>query len=132
MMKKLLFATMALCLVMLAGCATSPPPAAVPLAAAAVQNRAVFAATLARVGTCEVDVAADYSQLIVSRQVATNLLTSKAMSVDVAKQVQAQADAVRADLDAACPSAADKLKPERLAAARTRLKTIAQLLEKKP
>lgn len=132
-MKKLLFAATALCLAgLMAGCATAPAPAAVPLATATAPNRAVFAATLAKVGTCEVDVAADYSQLIVSRQTATNRLLGKTITVDVAKQVQALADSARADLDAACPDTSARLKPERLAAARATLKTIAQLLEKKP
>lgn len=131
-MKKLLFAGAALCLLALAGCASLSPPAAVPLAAAAVPNRAVFAATLAKVGTCEVDVAASYSQLIVSRQTAANRLTDKAISVDTARQVQALADRARADLDAACPNDKARLNAERLASAKTTLKTIAQLLEKRP
>lgn len=135
--KYLMGALVALCLGVLAGCVSAPPappakPAAVELASAARVDRAIVAATLAKVGTCEVDVAASYTAVVMNYQRATNALVRGQITVDIAKRVRDLTDTARADLDAACPDASAKLKPERLAAAQATLQTASQLLEKKP
>lgn len=130
-MKKTLMLVALCVLALLSGC-TSPPSASVPLAASARSSGTLAAATLARVGTCEMDVAADFTALIMFRQRAARDVTNRVITVDQARQVQALADTVRIDLDAACPNASARLDVERRDAARATLKTIAQLLEKKP
>ncbi len=133
----------ALCLAaLLAGCATpqhpaqpaqpAQPGAPVSLAATAKSDRIMAAATLALVGTCEVNVAADYTALIMSRQHAALALTRGQISVQAASQVQALADSARAHLDAACPSSQATLDAQRLRSARTDLAAISQLLKAKP
>lgn len=116
---------------LLVGCAV-PPPATVPLAATARVSGVMAAATLARVGTCEMDVAADYTALIMARQRAARDVARRTITVDQARQVQALADSARADLTAACPDAAARLDVARRDAARATLKTILQLLEQHP
>lgn len=130
-MKRTLMLAAACGLTLLAGCA-SPSPASMPLAATARSHGSMAAATLARVGTCEMDVASDWTALIMFRQRAARDVTNRVINVDQARQVQALADTVRIDLDAACPSAAARLDVARRDAARVTLKTIAQLLEKNP
>lgn len=120
----------ALCLpLMLPACAT---PTAVPLQAAASTDGIIGTATLALTGTCEMDVAADMTALVIYRQRAARAVTRGQITVAQARQVQDLADNARADLDAACPNAAATLDVGRREAARATLKTIAPILEKKP
>lgn len=117
-----------------ASIASATQPAAQPtiqdLAATPATGRINVFATLARVGTCEMDVAADYTALIASRHRAASALRKKAITVQQAIQVQALADTARADLDAACPDVTAKLDTARRDQARATLKQIAAILEK--
>lgn len=127
-MKTLKLFLLLVALTVLAGCTTSPQP----LQPQSREGKVLAAATLAMVGTCEVDVAADYTALVLSRQRAARDLRAKTISVDTAIQVQALADAARADLEAACPNRAATLDVRRRDAARATLASISKLLEKKP
>lgn len=108
--------------VALVGCASQ----SVPLSGKADATGPYAAATLASVGTCEMDVAADYTALAMSRTRAARNLDKGRITVDQAKQIQALADRARADLDAACPNVAAKLNVARRDAARATLKTILE------
>lgn len=122
-MKKLLLAAAFAALAALQGCAlmglAGPPAAQTLVSAPAPGIRANGAATLAKVGTCEVDVAADYTALIIYRRQAARLVTAGKMSVPVATTVQSLGDEARRQLDAAC--VAQKLNPDALTAARKAL-----------
>lgn len=111
--------------VALFGCASQ----SVPLSGKADATGSYAAATLASVGTCEMDVAADYTALAMSRTRAARNLGKGRITVEQAKQIQTLADRARADLEAACPNAAAKLNVARRDAARATLKTT---LEKNP
>lgn len=106
----------------LAGCASQP----VPLSGTADASGPYAAATLASVGTCEIDVAADYTALAMARTRATRNLNKGRISVAQAKQIQALADRARADLEAACPNKSARLDAARRDAARVTLKTILE------
>lgn len=110
----------------IAGCASSH--SITPASGKAVS--ATASATLARVGTCEMDVAADYTALIASRYRAASLLRKKTITVEQAVQVQTLGDAARADLDAACPDAKAQLDVARRDRARAALGQIKTILEK--
>lgn len=132
-MKKLITIAALLAAALLAGCASAPQPAVTQptiqeLAAVPPTNRINVFATLARVGTCEMDVAADYTALIASRHRAASALRKKTITVDKAIQVQTLADAARADLDAACQDVTAKLDVERRDQARASIKQIATIL----
>lgn len=116
--------TLALFLIAVAliGCAAQP----VPLSGKAEASGLYGAATLASVGTCEMDVAADYTALAMARTRAARNLGKGRINVEQAKQIQALADRARADLDAACPNAAAKLNVARRDAARATLKNILE------
>jgi len=135
-MKTLTFFALAL----LVACTQAPAQTATPLsglsavpgaaqAGAARSGGAWAVGTLATTGTCEMDVAADYTALISHRHRAARLLSQGRMTVDQAVTVQAQADSARADLDAACPNAAATLDATKRARARATLKRIAAILE---
>lgn len=126
-MKSLFLA--ALAAVALIGCAASP---AVPLAGQAQTGGIIGAGTLALTGTCEMDVAADMTALVIYRQRAARGVAKGQITVAQARQVQTLADSARADLDAACPNAAATLDIGRREAARATLKKIAVILEEKP
>lgn len=129
-MKNKLILLAALCVPpLLPACAT---PTAVPLQAAASTDGIMGAATLARTGTCEMDIAADMTALVIYRQRAARAVTRGQITVAQARQVQTLADSARADLDAACPNANAMFDVGRREAARATLKTIAPILEKKP
>lgn len=108
--------------VALAGCASKP----VPLSGKADATGPYAAATLASVGTCEMDVAADYTALAMARTRTARNLGKGRITVDQARQVQAMADSARADLEAACPNKAARLNVARRDAARATLKTILE------
>lgn len=133
-MKKTIWSLLAVCAIAaLQACATAQPapPASAPqpLAASAKASRIVTTATLALANTCEVDVAADYTAVIASRQRATRLLTERRITVAQAQQVQDLADAARARLVAACPDKAATFKPTERDAARAALTAISTILE---
>lgn len=111
----------------LAACSTS-----VPLSGTAQTDAILSASTLAFTGTCEMDVAADFSALALYRKRAARDLTRGQITVDTARQVQALADSARADLDAACPNRKATLDVAHRDQARATLGAIAKLLEKKP
>jgi hypothetical protein len=125
-------------LALMLGCASpttsslSKSPEPVALSASAPTTRVMSAATLARAGTCEADVAASYTDLIISRQSAALALQRGKLAVQVAQRVQRLADQARADLDAACPDAQAKLNADRLRSAQAALADIATLLKVKP
>lgn len=106
--------------VALAGCASKP------LSGKADATGPYAAATLASVGTCEVDVAADYTALTMARTRATRNLGKGLITAAQARQVQSMADRARADLEAACPNKAARLNVARRDAARATLKTILE------
>lgn len=118
-MKTLAFILM---VVGLTGCASQQAP----LSGNASASGLYGAATLASVGTCEMDVAADYTALAMSRTRAARNLGKGRINVAQAKQIQALADRARADLDAACPNAVATLNVARRDAARATLKTILE------
>lgn len=127
---KTLILLAALCVpILLPACTT---PAAVPLESAAQTGGIISAGTLALTGTCEMDVAADMTALVIYRQRAARAVAKRQITVAQARQVQTLADSARADLDAACPNAAAALDVGRREAARATLKQIAAILEKKP
>lgn len=109
--------------VALAGCASSTQP----LSGKAGATGPYAAATLASVGTCEMDVAADYTALAMSRTRAARNLGKGRISVAQARQVQALADSARADLEAACPNKSARLNVARRDAARATLKNILEI-----
>lgn len=109
--------------VALAGCASKP----VALSGKADSTGPYAAGTLASVGTCEMDVAADYTALAMARTRAARNLAKGRITVDQAKQVQVMADSARADLDAACPNKSARLNVARRDAARATLKTILEI-----
>ena len=106
----------------LVGCASQP----IPLSGKAAATGPYAAATLASVGTCEMDVAADYTALAMARTRATRNLGKGRITVDQAKQIQSLADSARADLEAACPNRSARLNVARRDAARATLKTILE------
>lgn len=79
----------------LAGCAT---PAPTPVAGSG-SGGVVGAATIARWGTWEMDLAPAYTRLALARHNAAVALTRGRITVDTAVQVQAIADQARALLD---------------------------------
>lgn len=115
---------------LLQGCAT--PGASAQLATQGRSDNTISAGTLATVGTCEMDVAADWTALAMSRQRAARSLRAKTITVQQALQVQLLADSARQDLEAACPSTKAQLDIGRRDAARATLRQIAATLEKKP
>ncbi len=119
-MKKLLW----ILPMLLVGCAA-------PLETRKAESNVMAAATLAYANSCEVDVAADYTSLIMSRQRATKALQSKRITIEQAKQVQALADHARVNLDAACPNRRSTLDVSRHRAAQATLAEIAKILEKR-
>jgi hypothetical protein len=127
-MKNIIALLMGLALGGLTGCA-APPAVSLEGAAKAGPN---IVATLARTGTCEMDVASDFTALASYRTRTARLLETKAITIDQAIKVQALADSARADLDAACPDVSARLNVLRRDSARTTLKSIASMLEKKP
>lgn len=110
---------------LLAGCATAPT-----MQPQAREGVVYGGATLALVGTCQTDVAAEYTVLVLSRQRAARELRAKKIPVADAIKVQELADTARAHLEAACPSPGAKLDAARRDAARTALATITKILEK--
>lgn len=125
------YATLPGCATTQAGCAARAPTA-VSLATPAPKLPGVFsAATLALAGTCETDVAADYTALITTRWRATSALHERRITVAQAQAVQAHADAARAELDAACTPGKPVL-PDRVIAARKAIAAAQQVLESKP
>lgn len=116
--------TLALILItfVLSGCASQT----VPLSGKADATGPYAIATLASVGTCEMDVAADYTALAMSRTRAARNLTKGRISVTQARQIQAMADRARADLEAACPNKSARLNVTSRDAARATLKTILE------
>ena len=130
-MKQRLFGLLALCGALLVGACTTASVKQMDVAGA-VPVRVLGAATLARAGTCEVDVAAVWSGLSLSRQRAAEQLQGGRITVAQARQVQALADAARVDLDAACPNDRAALDAARLAKARQSIAAAGQILEKKP
>lgn len=117
--------TLALILItfVLSGCASQT----VPLSGKADATGPYAAATLASVGTCEMDVAADYTALTMSRTRAARNLNKGRISVAQARQIQAMADRVRADLEAACPNKGARLYVARRDAARSTLNAILEM-----
>lgn len=121
-MKTLLAILIAVALV---GCASK----SVPLSGKADATGPYAAATLASVGTCEMDVAADFTALKISRKrTARNLIKGRITKAQ-AIEIQSLGDSVRKDLAAACPNKSARLNVARRDAARATLKTI---LEKNP
>lgn len=108
--------------VALAGCASQP----VPLSGKGAATGPYAAATLASVGTCEMDVVADYTALAMARTRAARNLGKGRISVEQAKQIHALAGRARADLEAACPNKSARLNVTRRDAARATLKTILE------
>lgn len=108
--------------VALVGCAAKP----IALSGKADATGPYAAATLASVGTCEMDVAADYTALAMARTRAARNLGKGRITVAQARQVQALADSARADLEAACPNRSARLNVARRDAARATLKTILE------
>jgi hypothetical protein len=114
----------------LVACLASALSFASPLAANARVSTSTSAATLASVGTCEMDVAADWTALIMSRKQATARLQRGQITVDQAVQVQTLGDAARDELDAACAHPSLPLEADRREAARAKLREINHILEK--
>lgn len=119
-------------IVALAALALSACSTVQPMAGSAQTDSLVSAGTLAFAGTCEMDVAADYSATTLYRKRAARDLTRGTLTVDTAQKVQALADSARADLDAACPNRQATLNVAHRDQARATLAAIAKLLEKKP
>lgn len=72
------------------------------LASAPERDTGVIAvATLAPLGSFEWQVAPDYTRMAMTRRIAARLLTQGRITVEVAEQVQAEADAARRLLDEA-------------------------------
>jgi hypothetical protein len=111
-----------------AGCAASPQ---VPLGGAAESGPNIVA-TLARTGTCEMDVAADFTALVSYQKKAARAVAKGAITVDEARQILVLAEITRIDLDRACPDVTAKLDVLHRDSARESLKAIANILEKKP
>lgn len=129
MKKPFVLFLVAFAMALVQGCATAP---GTQLAAVGKSDNSISAATLATVGTCEMDVAADWTALAMSRQRAARDLRAKSITVQQAVQVQQLADSARLDLTAACPSTKAQLDVGRRDAARITLRQIATTLEKKP
>lgn len=125
-MKKIIIAIIAA--VALTACSIQP----VPLVGNAKTSGLLTVGTLATVGTCEMDVAADWSALELHRRVAANRVTTGRITPATARQVLALGDAARASLLKACPNQRATLDVSARDSARATLKTIASLLEKKP
>lgn len=83
----------------LSACAAPTTPLAT--ASAPRDTGVIVSATLAPLGSFEWTVAPDYTRLAVTRRLAARLLAQGRISVDVAEQVQVEADAARGLLDAA-------------------------------
>lgn len=114
----------------LVACLAAAASLASPLAANARVSTSISAATLASVGTCEMDVAADWTALIMARKQATARLQRGEITVPTAILVQALGDQARAELDAACAHPSLPLEADRREAARAKLREILNLLEK--
>ncbi len=97
-MRSLILAATLIAPLVLASCAQAP----VQLASTPQRDTGVIAvATLAPLGSFEWQVAPDYTRLAVTRRLAARLLAQGRISVEVAEQVQVEADAARRLLDAA-------------------------------
>jgi outer membrane protein assembly factor BamD (BamD/ComL family) len=116
-------------LALLAGCAQAPAQTPAPLSGAASSDGLYAVGTLARTGTCEMDVAADFTALIAYRHRAARMVAKGQITVEQATYIQAQADSARADLDAACPDASARLNVAKRDRARATLKNIVDILE---
>lgn len=113
---------------LLAACAT-PRPA--PLSGDAATGPIISAGTLALVGTCEMDIAADMAALVIYRQRAARALSRGQIDLDAARRVQALADIARGHLDAACPNAAATLNTAERQLARAVIRDIGAIMERK-
>lgn len=111
-----------------AGCAATP----LSLTARATSGGLTGIGTLAYVGTCEMDVAADMTAVTSLRHRAARDLTAGRIGVDTARQIQALADSARADLVAACPNRTAELDVAQRESARSTIKQIRVILEAKP
>ncbi len=98
MKRLLMLACLAGLAVALQGCAVQQPLETTQPRA----MRAISAGTLAKAGTCEVDVAPAYTRLILSRQRAAGMTLAGRLTRQQALEVLAGTDEIRAQLDRAC------------------------------
>lgn len=82
---------------LLSACAQTTPLASAPERDSGV----IVVGTLAPLGSFEWTVAPDYTRMATTRRIAARLLTQGRITVEVAEQVQAEADAARRLLDEA-------------------------------
>jgi len=119
-----LLAAVAGAIALLGGCAT-PTPLPTPVA---IKRTVDVAGTLATAGSCEINVAAEYTQLALARSTAARRLDAGRLSVDIASAIQRQADIARRELDRACRTGKlDEHERDEARAAITRLNRLLEL-----